>query len=135
MQTLISLNDSIEIDEVAELYSANGWSSAEQAGQLISALRNSHSLVTARINGSLVGLGNAISDGYLVVYFPHMLVQPEYQNQGIGRKMMDLLLTRYKDFHQLMLTADSKAVEFYESVGFTRAGSTVPMWIYSGSEH
>jgi GNAT superfamily N-acetyltransferase len=33
-----------------------------------------------------VGLGNAISDGALVVYYPHMLVLPEYQGRGIGRR-------------------------------------------------
>ena len=34
-----------------------------------------------------------------------------------------------------MLTADGKAVRFYESMGFSLAGNTVPMWVYSGNEH
>jgi len=63
------------------------------------ALQHSHSLVTARINGRLVGLGNAISDGYLVVYFPHLLVHPEVQRQGIGRLIMQEMLQRYSGFH------------------------------------
>jgi GNAT superfamily N-acetyltransferase len=135
MRITISLTDSIDQSEVIALYKANQWSSAEKPDQLIPALRNSHSLVTARVDGALVGLANAISDGHLVAYFPHMLVHPNHQRQGIGRKMMLALLAKYEGFHQLMLTADGEAVLFYESMGFSRAGKTVPMWVYSGTEH
>ena len=82
-----------------------------------------------------MGLGNAISDGHLVVYYPHMLVHPDYQRQGIGKKMMLAMQTRYSGFHQQMLTADGGAVDFYRALGFERAGKTQPMWIYAGSEH
>lgn len=135
MDSTISLSDGIEQEEVLALYKANGWSSAEKPGQLLPALRNSHCLVTARVAGNLAGLGNAISDGHLVVYFPHLLVHPAYQRQGIGRQMMEALLARYQDFHQLMLVADGRAVEFYRRLGFERAGQTEAMWVYAGHEH
>ena len=135
MQIEISLNDNITTEEVIELYQANGWSSAEKPFQLMNGLRNSHTLVTARHSGKLIGLGNAISDGHLVVYFPHMLVHPLQHRQGIGRLMMEKLLEKYSSFHQQMLTADGDAIEFYKRMGFKRAGRTVPMWIYAGSEH
>ena len=121
--------------EVIELYKANGWSSAEKPEKLIPALKNSDALVTARISGKLVGIGNAISDGSLVVYYPHMLVHPDHKGKGIGRSMMELLLQKYASFHQQMLTADVDAVGFYKSLGFERAGKTVPMWIFAGNEH
>jgi GNAT superfamily N-acetyltransferase len=135
MSLEVSLEDDIERDEVVSLYRANGWSSAEKPEQLIPALKNSDALVTARISGKLVGIGNAISDGSLVAYYPHLLVHPNYQDKGIGRAMMKLLQRRYASFHQQILTADAKAVEFYKSLGFERAGKTVPMWIYTGNEH
>ena len=135
MNLKVSIDDHIETTEVVELYKLNGWSSAENPEKLITALRNSDSLVTARISGKLVGIGNAISDGSLVVYYPHMLVHPDHKGKGIGRSMMELLQQRYASFHQQMLTADAGAVEFYKSLGFEHAGRTVPMWIYSGNEH
>ncbi len=131
----ISLSDTIEEAEVIALYQANGWSSAQKPEQLLAALRNSHSLVTARSSETLIGLGNAISDGHLVVYFPHMLVHPASQGQGAGKQMMAALLEKYAGFHQQLLNADGKAVAFYKSMGFTRAGNTEPMWIYEGKEH
>ena len=132
---VVSLSDTIEHDEVLALYVANRWSSAEKPELLMRALRDSHALATARADGRLVGLVNAISDGHLVAYFPHMLVLPAFQRQGIGRRLMAAMLARYRDFHQLMLTADGDAVAFYEAMGFIRAGRTVPMWIYAGNDH
>jgi GNAT superfamily N-acetyltransferase len=132
---VISLSDPIAQEEVLSLYVANRWSSAEKPDLLMRALRNSHALATARVGGRLVGLVNAISDGHLVAYFPHMLVLPEFQRQGVGRQLMAAMLERYRDFHQLMLTADGDAVAFYEAMGFTRAGRTISMWIYAGNDH
>ena len=135
MDIQISLTDQIKDEEVLAIYKANQWSSAEKPDQLLSALRDSHSLVTARISGKLVGIGNAISDGHLVVYYPHMLVHPEYQRNGIGKKMIEAMQSKYSNFHQQMLTADGDAIEFYKAVGFVKAGKTQSMWIYSGNEH
>jgi GNAT superfamily N-acetyltransferase len=135
MDVEIEINRGIEKSEVIALYQANKWSSAEKPDQLMPALQNSHTLVTARIDGVLVGLGNAISDGHLVVYYPHMLVHPLYQGKNIGRKMMDAMQTIYGHFHQQMLTADGDAIEFYKALGFERAGNTLSMWIYAGTEH
>ena len=135
MNVVVSGSDAINTDEVIHLYQANGWSSAERPTELLAALRNSHSLVTARVEQKLVGIGNAISDGHLVVYFPHMLVHPQFQGHGIGTKMMLALLDRYAGFHQQVLTADGRAIDFYKSLGFVRAGKTEPMWVYAGNEH
>jgi GNAT superfamily N-acetyltransferase len=135
MNIAISLTDSIATEEVVALYKANHWSSADKPTELMNALRNSHSLVTARVEGLLVGIGNAISDGHLVVYYPHLLVDPLHQGKGIGRLMMAALGAKYSGFHQQMLTADGDAAVFYERIGFVKAGRTVPMWKYAGTEH
>ena len=135
MDIQISLTDQIKDEEVLAIYKANKWSSSEKSIQLLSALRGSHSLVTARISGKLVGIGNAISDGHLVVYYPHMLVHPKYQRNGIGKKMIEAMQSKYSGFHQQMLTADGDAIEFYKAVGFVKAGKTQSMWIYLGNEH
>ncbi|MDD1780575.1 GNAT family N-acetyltransferase [Enterovibrio sp. ZSDZ35] len=135
MDIKVELNGEIEEAEIVELYRANEWSSAEKPEQLLLALRNSHTLVTARVAGKLVGVGNAISDGHLVVYYPHMLVHPSSHGNGIGRKMMEAMQSVYNGFHQQMLTADGEAIEFYKALGFERAGKTEPMWVYAGAEH
>lgn len=135
MALQIKLDDAIAPEEVLQLYRACDWSAADKPVELMAALRNSHSLVTARVGARLVGLGNAVSDGHLVVYYPHLLAHPDYQRQGMGKKMMRALQSRYGHFHQQMLAADGAAVDFYRALGFERAGNTQPMWIYAGTEH
>ena len=125
----------LPLDGVLALYRANEWSAAEKPELLHKALRASHSLVTAWDGARLVGLGNAISDGCLVVYYPHLLVLPEYQGRGIGTQLMRMLLKHYDGFHQHMLAADGRAIGFYRKCGFERAGQTESMWIYAGHDH
>ncbi|MGC1480016.1 MAG: GNAT family N-acetyltransferase [Chthoniobacterales bacterium] len=119
---------------VVALYSANGWSAAGNP-ELTDAVRASHSIVSAWDGDRLVGLATTLSDGRLVVYYPHLLVLPTYRRKGIGSKLMRILTSRYAGFHQQMIVADGGAVEFYQKCGFTRAGDTEPMWIYRGNEH
>lgn len=122
-------------DGLIALYRANDWSSAEKPELLHKALVASHSLCSAWDGDKLVGLGNAISDGFLVVYYPHLIVLPEYQGQGIGTELMRRLMARYDGFHQQMLVSDGRAIDFYRKCGFERAGKTEPMWIYAGHDH
>src|SRR5262249_20192726 len=84
--------------------------------------------------GALVGLGNAISDGAMVVYYPHLLVLPQDQRSGIGREIMQRLQDRYAHFHQQVLLAVMDAAPFYERLGFTYATTVKAMWVYDASD-
>jgi len=117
------------------LYRANGWSSAEKPELLQKALVNSEILVSAWQGERLIGVGNAISDGFLVVYYPHLLVLPEYHGQGVGAGLMQRLKDKYRNFHQPIVVAERRAVKFYEKMGFVRAGKTEPISIYSSGDH
>ena len=121
----------ISIDDIVNLYNANNWSSAKKPNELYNALMNSHSLITAWDKEKLVGLVNSITDGYLVVYYPHLLVLPEYQKQGIGFNLLKKITQKYQEFHQQILVAEAETVEFYQKCGFTKAGDTQAMWIYN----
>lgn len=125
----------IELEDIISLYTANKWSAAEKPAALYNGLINSHSLISAWDNKKLVGIGNAISDGHLMVYYPHLLIHPAYQGKGIGKMIMEKMQKIYGHFHMQMLTADGKSIEFYNKVGFVNAGNTQPMWIYQGDEH
>ncbi len=135
MSIKISETRDIEREKIIALYRANGWSAAEKPDELYQALMNSHSLITAWDGDRLVGLGNSISDGYLVVYYPHLLVHPEYQGKVIGKMILARMQEKYEAFHMQILVANKEAIGFYERAGFVRAGETQPMWIYKGNEH
>lgn len=135
MHIEIAENRAIAQDQIIHLYAENNWSSAGKPEALLKALENAHSLITAWDGDTLVGLGNAISDGHLVVYYPHLLVLPQYQGKGIGKMIMKRLQEKYVGIHQQILVADGKAIDFYYQCGFKTAGNCQPMWIYEGHDH
>lgn len=123
------------INKVVELYTKLHWSSADKPDVLEQALENSHHVVSAWKGDTLIGIANAISDGALVVYYPHLAVDPDYQKQGIGRKLMEMMSDKYSGFHQQQVVADKEAVDFYKKCGFVPSGSCKAMWIYQGKDH
>src|ERR1041385_803389 len=114
----------VPVEQIVSLYRANQWSAAGKPNLLHQALLGSHSLVTAWDGNALGGLGNAISDSHLVVYYSHLLVYPAYQRRGIGTEIMRRLMARYEGFHQHIVVADGRALDFYRRCGFKRAGKT-----------
>jgi len=137
MNSAIELRDDKDLsrDKVLALYLANSWSSADKPDALMNHLHKSHSVVSAWAADKLVGLGNVMSDGQLVAYYSHLLVMPDRQGQGIGTLIAKRLTDRYRGFHQQVLLADGRSVEFYRRLGFEPAGSTRSMWIFQGDEH
>ncbi|WP_255373737.1 hypothetical protein [[Flexibacter] sp. ATCC 35103] len=63
----ISETKEVNIEDILILYKANEWSSANKPNELYNALINSETLITAWEEKKLVGLENAISDGFLTV--------------------------------------------------------------------
>jgi Acetyltransferases len=135
MKIILSEKRNISRTKILSLYKANKWSSAEKPQELLNALKKSHGLVTAWDGDKLVGLANSISDGFLVVYYSHMLIHPDYQNKGIGKMIMDKLQSKYSKYHQQVLIADGRAINFYKKCGFQKAGKCEAMWIYKGHDH
>ena len=74
MEIEIKTTREIPKDQLLEIYKLNKWSSAEKPDLLYKALTNSHNLISAWVNGKMVGVANAISDGYLVVVRGHFSV-------------------------------------------------------------
>jgi GNAT superfamily N-acetyltransferase len=123
------------LDAIRALYRANDWSAAVKPEALGRAIAGSDFVVSAWDSDELVGLGNALTDGHLVVYYPHLLVAPTHRGRGIGRQLVAMLQRRYAGLHQQVLVAEGEAIAFYERCGFVQAGRTRSMWIYQGDDH
>jgi len=120
-----------ELDRVRlqELFLSVKWYSAKYPAKLQAAIRNSDAVYSAWDGDVLVGLVNAISDGNLNVYFPYLLVRPEYQGGGIGKRLIELMKTNYKGYARKSVIALDEQVKFYERCGFSVANGATPMFI------
>ena len=70
--------------EVEELFLSVGWLSGQYPSRLIKALKSSSLVVTAWDGNKLVGLIRALDDGEMVFFLHYLLVQPDYQGNGIA---------------------------------------------------
>jgi len=65
----------------------------------------------------------------MTVYFHYLLVLPDYQNMGIGKELVSLMLLEYKDFARLAVIAYDREVDFYKKCGFELGGDKSPMFV------
>ena len=121
--------------ELQNLFLSVNWDSGNYPGKLKKAIKNSHRVYSAwdldEDNGQkkLVGLINSLSDGVMTAYFHYLLVMPEYQNMGIGKELVSLMLAEYKDFARLIVIAYDSEVEFYKKCGFELGEDKSPMFV------
>ncbi len=115
--------------ELESLFLSVNWSSAAYPDRLRVAMKNSHRVVSAWDGDRLVGLINALSDGIMTVYFHYLLVRPEYHSRGIGRALVDDMLTFYESYARKVVIAYKQEVGFYEHCGFQVNDKSLPLFI------
>ena len=132
-------NPALSLEEVLPLYEAVGWTNYTQNPTMLkAAYKNSlHILGALNEEGKLVGVLRAVGDGASILFIQDILVYPEYQHQGIGTKLLQQTLEKYKNVYQIQLATDDskKTISFYESNGFTSLTSlNCVSFIYTGNK-
>jgi predicted N-acetyltransferase YhbS len=77
-------------------------------------------IVTARIDGQLVGVSRAISDFSYCTYLSDLAVDERFQRQGIGRELIRRTHEAAGLKTSLILLAAPKAQNYYPHIGMTR---------------
>lgn len=112
------------------MFASVNWLSADYADRMVKAFRNTGIVVSAWKGNSLIGLVDALDDGELIAYIHYLLIKPEYQKQGIGRKLLQMVKEHYKNYlYRIVISEEQKNVEFYEKCGFTAMDTAVPLQI------
>lgn len=121
----------LDMRALQDLFLSNDWDSGNYPEKLVQAIGSSTSVFTAWDGGLLVGLVNVLSDGHIAAYIHYMLVRPEYQGCGIGRRLMDMVGEAYAHVPHKVLVSYGPAIGFYERCGFHQAEDKAPMFMTS----
>lgn len=72
------------------------------------------------LSESLIGMARCTSDHAFNATIWDVLVDPEYQGQGLGKALVEQMVRTLlrKDISNITLFADSKVVDFYKQLGF-----------------
>lgn len=80
-------------------------------------LRGANLIVTARENGTILGLARCLSDGAWIAYCAELTVKAEAQGRGIGAGILAKVRDIIGPGVSLLLISEPEAVGFYERVG------------------
>lgn len=132
-------NPVITLVDVLPIYEEVGWTNYTKNPEMLEvAYKNTlHVLAAFNEKGILVGVLRAVGDGASILFIQDILVTPEYQHQGIGTKLLQQTLEKYKNVYQIQLATDNsmKTISFYESNGFTSLTSlNCVSFMYTGNQ-
>ena len=112
-----------------ELFLSVEWSSGNFPDKLSAALKRFGSVFSAWDGDRLVGMICSMDDGVMNAYVHYLLVRPDYQGRGIGRRLVEMMRAHYKDYLRIVLGANNEKLDFYQSCGFQLADTAKLMWI------
>lgn len=120
---LFSTDREIDLYELEELCDAVGWS-RRPLRKVKRAIDNSFCVISMYEQRGefkqLIGFARATSDHAFNATIWDVVVHPEFQNKGLGRAMMDRMISelRAADISNITLFADPQVVTFYQRLGF-----------------
>ena len=98
--------------ELEDLFLSVGWSSGEFPEKLVIAMKNYDTVFSAWNGDELVGLVCVMDDGIMNAYIHYLLVKPDYQLKGIGKKLIEKVKTYYDDYLRIAVICENKNVKF-----------------------
>ena len=124
----------LDVDEVAELYRASTLAArrpVEQRERFATMIREANLVVTARLDGQLIGIARALTDYGYVTYLSDIAVDQEFQRRGVGKDLIRVTQEAAPDAKIVLLSAPG-AASYYPHVGFERHDSAWELTAYAG---
>ena len=116
--------DSSIIEKVKELYRKVSWSAYLQDDEkLIRAFDNSLYTVGAFDEEKLIGMIRCLGDGEHMLMVQDLLIDPEYQQRGIGTYLFETILQKYSKVRTFIVLTDIEDEvdnKFYKSFNLTK---------------
>ncbi len=136
---MIFFEKNITPEEYMELRKKVGWCEfpLEEAE---TGIRNSYLVLCARDNEKAVGVTRLLWDGGYIAYLSDVIVDPEYQGNGIGKQLVEKSIQKIKaDMKpgykvKISLMSAKGKEKFYEKFGFSERpndnfGAGMDQWI------
>ncbi|MGW0121028.1 GNAT family N-acetyltransferase [Streptomyces sp. NPDC003327] len=111
----------LDLDEVLRVYRESGLGErrpVDETERMAAMVRNANLVVTARVDGELVGIARSVSDFAYVTYLSDIAVVRAHQRSGIGRELIDATRKEAPQAKIVLLSAPA-ATAYYPHIGFT----------------
>ena len=135
---MLEYTHALSVEEYCELRAAVQWQSIVKE-QAQSGLEHSDYIVACRDGGKIIGCARIFWDKGYIAYLADVMVKPEYQGQGIGKKLVESCISYIhrqlrEGWRIKIVIVSAKGKEaFYEKFGFQirpneNDGAGMQMW-------
>jgi len=81
--------------------------------------KNANLIITARLDGNLIGVARSITDFAYCTYLSDLAVDKDYQKKGIGKKLIEETKRQTPQAKLILLSAPT-AVNYYPKIGMKK---------------
>ena len=130
---IYSTEKNINPDKIDDLFRSIEWETRGQE-KWKEILSKSSFVFSIWDEETLIGFGRIVEDGIMCMFYD-VCVHKDYQNNGIGTKIMDTLIDQVKDKQYisigLFVSEDNpRAANFYEKFGFKNVNNGMELVRY-----
>ena len=122
----------IDLVQLQKLYKdATFWARSRSLEEIEIAVENSNPVVSVWDNDRMIGCARATSDGIYRAAIWDVVIDPDYQGFGLGRKLVEAVITHplLSRVERIYLTTTHQQ-KFYQKIGF-KENSTTTMVLYN----
>lgn len=129
-EKLIFCEETPEKKKYLALHKTTGWNAKGlfSQDQLYEGICNSWYQISVYNEQQLIGFGRIISDGVYQTFICDVMIHPDYQGKGVGKKLMQALVKHceQKGIRWVQLFCAQGKQSFYEKLGFTEREREAP---------
>lgn len=120
-------SDSIDWAKLSELYKIAPLGE-KKPENLETAFTNSMFKCFLLDGENIVGVGRALADGIDCSYICDVAVHPDYQGLGVGKNIIEKLVSLSQGHNKIILYANPGKELFYKKIGFKRMNTAMAMF-------
>lgn len=121
-EIVYAMEKSLDADEFIEVLKNSRLSErrpVDDEQRISSMCNNANLIVTARLNGELIGIARSITDFVYCTYLSDLAVDVAYQKKGIGKKLIEETKKITPQAKLILLSAPA-AIDYYPKIGMTK---------------
>ena len=119
--------DAVDWTRVCELFSKVEWRTRSE-DEISKAFRQSSWTIFIYQGDQIIAFGRTVDDGRYYAMLADIVVDPDYQGNGLGKYLVNTLNEKLGDnYHFVTLTAAPGKGKFYKSIGWKKQ-STSYIW-------
>lgn len=124
-----------DLDQLVRLFqTAAFWAKDRTREDMETAIAHSYPVVTAWDGATLIGFARATSDGVFRATIWDVVISPDYQGGGLGRRLVETLVAHpHMSRVERVYLMTTHQQGFYKRIGFEENASTT-MVLYNSAE-